>query len=101
MEAMKPDRKPLPYPIPTNYTKVLKIDLSFISHVNAGMKPLPLSKCLLLLKEAQKDPYWVGVDLVHDLLLRLHPELTPILPFLIKPQEEKPREQRKLSAKPR
>lgn len=91
---MKPDRKPLPYPIPYSYAERLGVDGSFISHANAGTKPFPMDKCCLLLKIAIKDPYWAGVDLLNDLLLALHPQLKPLyakplLPALCKPKKEK------------
>jgi hypothetical protein len=101
MEGMKPDRKPLPVPIPASYATPLGIDGSFISHVNAGSKPLPFDKCVLLLKIARTDPYWSEVDLLGELLLPLHPELKPLLPFICKPKEETSGKQRKLSKKSR
>jgi hypothetical protein len=101
MKGMKPDRKPLPYPIPGYYTEALEVDASFLSHINAGSKPLPFTKCAILLEIAKTDPYWAEVDLIQDLLLRLHPELTPFNPAL-EPQKVKLRaQQRKLSKKSR
>jgi hypothetical protein len=77
------------------------MDASFLSHINAGESPMPFGKCAILLEIAKTDPYWAEVDLIHDLLLRLHPELAPFNPSL-EPQKGKPRgQQRKLSKQSR
>lgn len=72
--------KPLPVPLPMEYAEKLKIDPSFISHINAGRSHLGLKRAFQLLKMAAKDPRLKGLCILH-----LRPDFEEYLPYICTP----------------
>ena len=72
--------KPLPVPLPMEYAEKLKIDPSFISHINAGRSHLGLKRAFQLLKMAAKDPRLTGLCILH-----LRPDFEEYLPYICTP----------------
>lgn len=73
----KTKRPPLPIPIPTDLAGELGYDPSFISHWNAGRKPIPIKAILKVMEIAAQDERLAGISILH-----LLPEIKPIMPFI-------------------
>ena len=79
--------KPLPVPIPTDYTAALGLkEPSFIHHVNAGRRRFRDDQVFALLEAAKTDSRLAGLS-----VLDLRQEIAPFLDHICKlcPREQK------------
>jgi len=76
---MKPEYKPPPMTIPSDYAETAGCDRSKIYHVNAGRKRFTVDEACRILDRAYNDPRLVGLNIIH-----LRPELACSYPHLRK-----------------
>jgi hypothetical protein len=81
--------KPLPVPIPLDLADEIGVDASFISHVNAGRKRLPIERCNKVMKLSLVDSRLTGIHFLH-----LRPELEKSQNYICAPEHSKRRKGR-------